>query len=389
MNICFVSSGFGLGGVERVVTLIGESLRTRENNVYYFSIENTKPYWSIPKENFHIQNKQYGDIGRLSIRGLKLLELCIHGGQYNVNRYQHQFITSISEYIVKKNINVLVLTSAHQIATIPILKNKFKNLKIIAWIHQSHQAIQGIADKFFKYFVLGIEAADTVICLTGKTCEYFKNLNKRTIKIFNPISIIGKGQIAQLTAKNVSFTSRIAFIRGEKGLDLLIKIATALPNDININIAGSGSSKDEYRLKRLIKKNNIESKLNWNGPKKGEQLISHYLDSSVFISTSRTEAFSLVILEAMSLGLPIIASNTIGAHELLDGGKYGILVDPLDVRSFVKQISSLLENREKLNTYQKLSLQRSRDFELEKIVDEWQDMLNSLSNLKNYCVNEL
>lgn len=379
MNICFVASSLGIGGLERVVTLVGEAINGKENIVYYFSIDNKTPYWKINDEyRLHLQKPSLNKYSRQIMKAAKLIDYLKNWGQLDINRYQRYFIKNIIEYVNEKKIDVLILTSAHQISAIPIIKKKCKNIKIIAWIHQSHQAIVKNSRKFSLSFINGIKAADKVICLTDSTEMYFSHINKKTMKIYNPISISGKNRVSKLSSSNISFVSRISLKNGDKGLDLLIKLAKVLPANIHITIAGGGSHKEEKKFSKIITEKKLQNKIIWQGPKRGENLIKHYLASTIFISTSRTEGFSLVILEAMSLGLPVIATPTTGARELLGEGKFGILSELSDINHFSEKIQELLGNPEELLRLQKLSIKRSHDFDKDNIVAKWVQVLETI-----------
>lgn len=379
MNICFVASSLGLGGLERVVTLVGEQLNEKQNSVYYYSIENKKPYWEITDSGrFYLQADQLTKSGRLLMRLSKSIEYIIKFGHLDINHYQKEFIQNVVAYIRDKKIDVLVLTSAHQIATIPIIKEQCKKLKIISWIHQSHQAIAKNSKKFEYVFLEGIRLSDKVVCLTDTTTNYFSRVNHNTMKIYNPISINGYNQVSKLCSPNISFVSRISFRDGEKGLDLLINIAKKLPKNIYVTVAGSGDKADEKKFSQLIMKNNLQKKIIWQGSKQDKALVQHYVNSSLFISTSRTEGFSLVILEAMSLGLPIISSPTTGSQELLRYGRYGIITEMNDASHVVKIIEELMKSPFKLAEMQKASLKRATDFNKYKIISQWIEMIKTL-----------
>lgn len=47
MNICFVSNGLGLGGVEHMVTFLGNQMSKRKNNIYYYLLTGVPIYWNI------------------------------------------------------------------------------------------------------------------------------------------------------------------------------------------------------------------------------------------------------------------------------------------------------------------------------------------------------
>ena len=80
------------------------------------------------------------------------------------------------------------------------------------------------------------------------------------------------------------------------------------------------------------------------------------------LSTSLAEGFSLVICEAMSLGIPVIASKTDGSLSLLGGGA-GILVER-DPSEYVNAIIELLENPDIYNHYVSEGKRASRGYDI-------------------------
>lgn len=80
----------------------------------------------------------------------------------------------------------------------------------------------------------------------------------------------------------------------------------------------------------------------------------------------------------MSLGLPVIATPTTGARELLGEGKFGILSELSDINHFSEKIQELLGNPEELLRLQKLSIKRSHDFDKDNIVAKWVQVLETI-----------
>ncbi|OEY83178.1 hypothetical protein NT96_03510 [Oenococcus kitaharae] len=278
---------------------------------------------------------------------------------------------------MKAGIDTLILTSGYQFAAIPEIKKKYPNVRVIAWIHESYKTINTVTQEFHDYLVAGIRGADELVCLTENSVHYFSKWNTHISLIHNAIDLGNNGQVSSLNNKVVSYTSRITFYLGSKGLDLLTSIAQKLSPDIDIEVAGTGSPQDETKFQNMIISKGITNQIKFVGLLKGKELLNHYLNSSLFISTSRTEAFSLVILEAMSVGLPVVAFSTSGSRELLSEGKYGILVDQLDIESFATKINLLLHNKALLKHYQELSLERSQAFNAKKVMKQWIDLLGA------------
>lgn len=75
-----------------------------------------------------------------------------------------------------------------------------------------------------------------------------------------------------------------------------------------------------------------------------EELVSYYAKSDVFIDIATFGTFELVVLEAMSCGLPIIVSKNVGASEIVDKEKCGFVVEPYDEKAIMKALKTLIED---------------------------------------------
>ena len=87
--------------------------------------------------------------------------------------------------------------------------------------------------------------------------------------------------------------------------------------------------------------------------------------SDLFVSTSLSEGLPYVICEAFVLGIPVVATETAGAIELLDNGKYGILTGQDDI-SIYEGLRKLIDNEELRDEYHLKSLIRAEMFNIDK-----------------------
>lgn len=182
----------------------------------------------------------------------------------------------------------------------------------------------------------------------------------------NKIELVGCGFDFKQTAKmpgrskhTKSDTIQIIYvgnIQHRKGVYQLIEAASEL-TDINflLNVVGSQSSNPDYynKIMLFVKKNNLEQKISFHGRVSDDFLENLYQQSDIFVLPSLHETFGIVLLEAMSFGLPIIATNVGAIPELVIDGENGILVHPDDPHSLADAIRQLLASpakREKLGT---------------------------------------
>ena len=113
--------------------------------------------------------------------------------------------------------------------------------------------------------------------------------------------------------------------------------------DWELRIVGGGP--EEKNLQNLIKQLGLESNIKMIGQKNKQEIKSLLYDSDVFIFSSRAENFSVAVLEALSAGLPVVATTCGGIRECIHE-RNGILVPVEDISELAKSISDISKNIE-------------------------------------------
>jgi glycosyltransferase involved in cell wall biosynthesis len=131
----------------------------------------------------------------------------------------------------------------------------------------------------------------------------------------------------------------------EKGLFDLLECGKYLceqRSDILFIIAGEG--RDLNILKQKTKELNLQDKFLFLGQIDREQIVKWYHRASIFILPSYHEGLPTVLLEAMSCGLPVIATNVRGNRDLISPGENGILVPAHSPEKMAEAISTLIDD---------------------------------------------
>ena len=122
-----------------------------------------------------------------------------------------------------------------------------------------------------------------------------------------------------------------------KGQRTIIEVARRLefevPNALFLLI---GKGKDEAALKAEAEGLSNVRFVGWS-----DRLADYYAAMDLFMFPSRTEALGSAVLEAMSLGLPVIASDVGGIPEIVQPGVNGFLIDPTDVNAWAHRVEQL------------------------------------------------
>jgi len=137
----------------------------------------------------------------------------------------------------------------------------------------------------------------------------------------------------------------------EKGFDFLAIIASRLYQlqfPFRLHIVGGNSNPAVVTSIRSLFAHIPDGIVTFSGMLKGEELARAYASADVFVHSSITETFGLVVLEAMASGLPVVARDVGGPSDTVREGKSGFLVSELDVEGFVGKVIGFSGNHEEL-----------------------------------------
>lgn len=152
--------------------------------------------------------------------------------------------------------------------------------------------------------------------------------------------------------------------------------------DWTIHIYGSGELKEE--VKSLIKKNNLQDTMLMHEPT--DNIREKYLESCICVVSSRYEGFSMVILEAMACGVPVVSFDCPhGPRNIIFNGEDGFLVEHLNSQAMADKICQLIESpelRKEMGKKAQLNIQR---FSKDCVMKQWVDLFSSL--VKERIVN--
>jgi glycosyltransferase involved in cell wall biosynthesis len=115
-----------------------------------------------------------------------------------------------------------------------------------------------------------------------------------------------------------------------------------------------------------------------NGPV--GDVTKEYLNSSVFVLPSRFEGFGLVIIEAMSCGVPVVAFNCpMGPDEIITDGEDGFLVPVGDVCALADKLQTLMQNRELRVKFSEIAYRNSARYRIERVSNQWIQLFTQLT----------
>ena len=236
------------------------------------------------------------------------------------------------------------------------LKKKY-NLPLVAIEHWS-EVNKDVLKSYVKY------SGDKVYSIADKVIAVSDSLKSMLNKHFHVDALVvhnlvGEGFVYNPTSQRSTFNFvTVGSLFHVKGYDILIdafaKIAS-VNNNFRLTIVGDGNQRP--LLQQLITKHNLQSKVSLVGRKSRAEVADILLNSDVYVSSSRNENFSVSVLEALSIGLPVVATICGGIRECINDSN-GLLVPTENVDLLSNAMLKISQN---ISNYNRESI--AHDFE--------------------------
>lgn len=343
---------FGNGGVERVVATNSSFFVENLN----YKVDICSLFRRGKKLNYYINDK-------VKLFDFKKLEC----SKMKRNIY---LMKSLERLIVEEEYDIVIGCSSFIIFLLLFLKLKrclkLKKIKIISWEHSQYNNVDNkskILRKFFYKFL------DGIVTLTKADEELFRKFCKKTRCIYN-INPYKVDKISDLKSKNIIAVGRLEKEKGFETLITTFRKVVEKEKDWKLNIFGEGSQRN--KLEKLINDLELKNKVKLEGfsPSIGEK----YLSSSIFVMTSLSESFGMVLIEAMSFGVPCISFDCdSGPREIIINNSNGYLIKLGDVEALSEKILFLISNFEERERVRNEAIKNIDRYSKERILKEWKE----------------
>ena len=372
-KITILALHLGYGGVEQYLSSLCKMLendyeisiistyKVLEKPAFYFSdkinityLINDKPN----KEEFKAAVKSK-NIFAIFKEGLKAIKLLYLKRTRNINAIRNIY----SDYIITTRSfhNKLVSYYAYH----DIIK--------IATEHNYHNNSQ----KYIRRLTNSIKNFDYLVVVSNSLKEFYQDKIGKTkcIYIPNVIDNLPKNT-SNLKHNNLINVGRLEQEKDQSTLIDIFKEVKKEVKDAKLYIIGDGSLKE--KLNNKIKEYNLEDSIFLLGFLSKKEMEKYLLDSKIFVMTSITESFGIVLIEAMSYKIPCIAFDTAdGARNLLNN-KNGILVSNRSKETMIKDLIALLKDDKKLAKIANAGYIDCQKYLITNVKKEWIKLLKQL-----------
>lgn len=385
----------GYGGIEQAVSSLVELLkndydisilsfyRLYDQPIFYIDpsvkieyLYETDVPLKVKKYNQLLKKKQVGKLFGLVWNDY------FKGGHFLT--FFHDFFFSIKIYFLggrfrglkkylKHDTSQIYLSTRYEISGILTKYGNKSSLKI-GWEHNHHHG-----NETYKNAVVKASSDLDYLVLVSRalTKDYQKEL---AVKRCRPV------YIPNILDHDLPFVSdykepRILLVgrlETEKGLYDAIEVAKRLQERMipfHFDIVGDGPMRAD--LEKVIFERNLGNYITLHGFQKHDYIERLYQHASLYVMTSITESFGLVLLEAMNAGLPCLAfSSAEGACELIQDDVNGYLISNRNIDDMVNRIQSLLGNHEKLEMLGKNAKLFSKNFLPHSVSVMWKNIID-------------
>ncbi len=243
----------------------------------------------------------------------------------------------------------------------------------IGWEHNHyHGNMQYAVD-----VVRSVKNLDFFVLVSQSLTDFYqKKLSKYKVEciyIPNILESLPK-RLAPLDEKRLISVGRLSKEKGHLDLLKIYNILEKKHPDWCLDIIGDGPERDN--LEEYIKKHHLEEKVTLHGFQNKKYIDSYLQKSSIYLMTSFTESFGIVLIEAMSHGLPCIAfSSAEGACELINSSQNGYLIKNRNFQVMIEKIEDLMEKKEERVRIGKASRESVLKYTKEVVGKEWIDLI--------------
>lgn len=232
--------------------------------------------------------------------------------------------------------------------SIPFIReSNHYGIPVINHIHSdSWEAFYGEASKIKKKKIAKVYRKCTkLIVLSDEWKEQLSTIvpSEQITVLENCTPIFDEKFHPSFESKQVVFMSRMEQIKGCDILPDIVEETIATDPAISFVFCGDGSFKED--VKREIANRGLIESVVFRGWLSGDSKIACLKSSSVFLLPSYGEGMPMCILEAMGVGLPVVASRVGGVPQLVKNGHSGILCDCSEPSQFAQAIVSILGER--------------------------------------------
>ena len=369
-RVVILALHLGYGGIERAISDLANSL------VDDYIVEIVSTYKVYDKPVNRLDRK---------VNVTYLTDLKPNRKEFKDNLKKFKLISAFKEGIksikilkLKKElmINYIKNCDADVIISTRDIHNKWlgsygkENVLKIGWEHNHHHGNMKYANKIID----SCSNLDYFVLVSKDLTDFYKDKVKPKC-IYIPNLVAKATAKSDLKSYNLVSVGRLSKEKGFLDLiDVFDLIHKKYP-DWKLNIVGDGEEKDKITSK--IDKLGLSNSVVMHGFLDSNEVGKILSKSSVYLMTSYTESFGIVLLEAFSYGVPCVAFDSAeGAREIISSNWDGYLIKDRNKEEMAKRVCTLIDNYNRRFIMGNNALKKSDKYSLEEVREKWKKIIN-------------
>ena len=378
MKITIYALHLGVGGVEKYVITLANMLASQHEVeiVSTYRMQDQPAFQVFPevKVTYLLEKlKPNREELRASIKNKNCVEMI----------KQAEVALKVLWFKRKENIKSIKNCDSDVIISTRVFHNQLvgkfasKDIVKITGEHNHHNHNQ----KYIRQVIDSCKNFDYFIPISKELCEFYQEeMQKNGVRTeYIPFCIEDNPNKVTPEFANNTLIS-VGRLSHEKGIFDLLEVFEKVKiekTDAILHIVGDGEEREN--LIQKIKEKGLEESIILHGFQ-GKDYIYHLLsEMSVYVMTSFTESFGIVLLEAMACGIPCVAySSAQGAHEIIEHGKNGFLIEERDSERMKEKICELLDNRKELRKLSKNAFATAEKYSYQNTQNAWLALMQTI-----------
>ncbi|MEJ6777222.1 MAG: N-acetyl-alpha-D-glucosaminyl L-malate synthase BshA [Crocinitomicaceae bacterium] len=356
------------GGSGVVATELGKSLAARGHEIHFITYSQPVRLGSFRENLFYHE---------VSVSNYPLFEY---------EPYETVLASKMVDVVKHEGLDILHVHYAipHASAAFmarQILKSQGINIPFVTTLHGTDITLVGKDPSFEPVITFCLNESDAVTAvsesLRNDTYKHFSTEREITV-IPNFIAIQNKQPENNLDLRRRYASDdepvfcHISNFRKVKRVKDVLRVFAKVNNLKRSRILLVGDGPERYSLEELCRELNLGDRVIFLGKVRDTRQVLELAD--LFLLPSDTESFGLAALEAMAVGVPVISSNTGGIPEVNVHGVTGFLSNVGDIDDMAKNALHILRDEVTLNTFKKNAIERTKEFDIEKIIKQYEDL---------------
>ncbi|MCJ7669785.1 MAG: glycosyltransferase [Dehalococcoidia bacterium] len=166
----------------------------------------------------------------------------------------------------------------------------------------------------------------------------------------------------------------------EKRIDIILRALLDILRVTSVHLVLAGIGKEKQKLEELTEKLGIQKAVTFTGFVPDKDLQNIYRIADLFVMAGIAELQSIVTMEAMASGLPVVAVNAMALPELVHDGENGYLFSDGDSQMLAEKVIAILSNQTMREQMSKKSLEIIKDHDINKIIEKYESIYNGIIN---------